>query len=439
MNMSEDRTAASRDCQATSGAWNGLRIVWTIPSLTGGGAEKVLADLASRCAEQGAVTTIITLDRAASADAATDHPATGIPWPVHPAVRVRGLGLQADSVGLIAAVRNNLQRVDALRTALQSEQPHLVVSFLDQMNCLTLLASLGERWPVVISERVHPQFHPLGRVWRLLRRLIYPTCTRLVVQTESIRQYCQRYVRADQLRVIPNGISLPVPSAPLTAEEEQPDEPSRGPVVPEPHLHPVRMVAVGRLSAQKGFDRLLAALAMISQQGQQHWSLDLYGDGPECSQLEQQIRDLGLQDRVQLKGWCPQPFRTEPRYHLLVMTSRYEGFPNVILEAFAHETPVIAFDCPGGPRDLITPGSNGELIPEGDVAGLATAVKAALQNPERLSIQGAQAQRTAANYDADRVWQRWADLIGELVSTGSSADRSQHPPGDVDPSQTEAS
>ena len=125
------------------------------------------------------------------------------------------------------------------------------------------------------------------------------------------------------------------------------------------------VVAMGRLSPEKGFDLLIDAFARLAAQ-HADWRLEIAGEGPERDALQRQIDAAGLQPQVQLVGWVSDPERFLSRSALFVMSSRYEGFPVALLEAMACGVPVISFDCDSGPREIIRPDVDGVLVPAGD-------------------------------------------------------------------------
>src|SRR5690606_27812500 len=147
-----------------------------------------------------------------------------------------------------------------------------VVSFIDRMNILTLLACRGLNLPVLICERTDPRHHPIGRIWNFLRRRTYPWCTALVVQTEQVRAHCRSLVPHAPIYVIPNAAPAHPPRRNGPAEKTSPR----------------RAMAAGRLGAEKGFDRLVSAFAAVAAH-HPDWRLEIFGDGPERASLERRI------------------------------------------------------------------------------------------------------------------------------------------------------
>src|SRR5215212_7740439 len=164
-----------------------VRVTLVIPLLSSGGSERVMSTMANYWAAGGRKeVTLITLD-AESADF----------YALHPEVRRIALGLIASSRHPWEALRNNLRRLKRLRQEIRASEPDVVISFIDWMNVLTLLASSGLNKPVIVSMRIDPRQHHIGRIWSMLRRLLYPRASAVVVQSDEVRRWTQRFVRKE--------------------------------------------------------------------------------------------------------------------------------------------------------------------------------------------------------------------------------------------------
>ena len=164
------------------------RLTLVIHSLEQGGAERDMAHLARLLADAGYDVQLITL-----AGLETDS------FPLDPRVERLALGLLGESRGLLDAVRRNLGRIRSLRAEFERRQPGRIVSFVERTNVLVLLAARGLDSDVIVSERVDPRYHDVGRIWRWLRQRVYPWCAAQVVLTESVREHCRRLARRRQV------------------------------------------------------------------------------------------------------------------------------------------------------------------------------------------------------------------------------------------------
>ena len=288
-----------------------MRIALTIHALFGGGAERLMSQLATRWSLAGHDVYLVTW-------ATADSDQYTVPAQV---VR-HGLGLLAESQNRVRGLVANLRRVRKLRGTLRSIQPDLIVSFCDQMNIVTLQAARGLGVPVVISEHSNPAKQKLGRLWETWRGRTYPNCSACVVLTDEIARYMQRWIPSDRMCVIPAAIAPPERFEKLPREDNV-------------------VLAVGRLSREKGFDLLIDAWRQIHQQ-LPGWQLHIAGAGAEQAALAARAKDL---PSVQLLGWTADPWPLYQRATMFVLPSRYEGFPVALVEALSQGCPAIATRC----------------------------------------------------------------------------------------------
>jgi len=365
---------------STTSSHGAQRVALVIFGLGPGGAERVVCALADHWLRQGREVSLVTL-QVAEADA----------YPVPPGVHRLSLGLASDSSSPLEGMAWSLRRIGALRRALKELQPQVVVGFMPQTNVLCLMAMPGTRVPVVVCERTDPRRAPLGRPWALLRRLLYPRAAAVVVQTEALAPWARAF--CPRVHVIPNFVERPLQVATRLAE-----------------AGPKRLVAVGRLIPAKGFDLLLQAFAQVAG-GRPEWMLTILGEGPERQRLEVQVKDLGLSRRVSMPGRVSNPLDHLVGGQAFALSSRYEGFPNALLEAMACGLPVVAFDCPCGPAEAIRHEHDGLLVPPSDIAALAAALARVMDHPEERARLGRNAREIVTRLGPERVLPRWTALL----------------------------
>lgn len=361
-----------------------LRITLVISSLGPGGAERVMAIMANYWAEHGREVTLITL-------ASRTHDF----YPLHHGVHRIALGLTGTSSHIASAAWHNLRRLQRLRQEIRASQPDVVLSFIDQANVLTLAGSLGLRIPVVVSERIDPRYHDIGSIWAWLRRLLYPQADALVVQTDGVRGWAERIVKSHAVHVIPNA----APGLVVRHHDGLDLKPTGRTIV-----------AMGRFAPQKGFDILLKAFARCARK-HSDWSLVILGEGEERGRLEALVSKLGLKDRVNMPGQVKDPFEILCGADLFVLSSRYEGFPNALMEAMAYGRAVISTDCPSGPREIIRDGVDGMLVMPDNVDALAAAMDRLMADQVARQGLGKRAMEVAERFSTEKVMKIWDELF----------------------------
>jgi glycosyltransferase involved in cell wall biosynthesis len=188
-----------------------------------------------------------------------------------------------------------------------------------------------------------------------------------------------------------------------------------GPADPSSKL----VVAAGRLTRQKGFDRLIPAWEQVVRK-HPDWMLRIYGSGPHGPRLRRMIGNAGLYNNVLLMGRADRMGDELAKGSIYVMSSRYEGLPMVLLEAMSKGLAVVSFDCPRGPADLVTPGEDGLLVPEGDIDGLARGLLELIEDEDWHRRLGAAAVHTAGRYELPAVGQQWDQLLADLLAERST-------------------
>lgn len=338
-----------------------------------GGAEKIMAALAAHRHRRGDEVHV----------GAMAMPPEGPFFPYPAAIQLHVLAAGAPRGRLL-----HLHRLAAIRRLAGALQPDVILSFLTKVNCLTLLATRGTGIPVIISERNNPVMQSPG-FWNRAQQVLAHGAAGIVAQTQGQRDALPSRLRARAMVV--NNFCYPVPFRRAA---------------PGPNCH---FVAVGRLDAQKGFDLLIRAFARIPQPGAR---LTIFGEGPARPALEEQVRAAGLGDRVFLPGIARGPQEWLGAGHVLVLSSRYEGFPNVVAEATCSGLPVVSFDCPHGPAEMIVEDRNGLLVPPGDVEALARAMTRVAGDPALRARLGQSPHLAAARLDPARIMAQWDAVIG---------------------------
>ncbi len=316
-----------------------------------------------------------------------------------------------DVVGLIQRLRN----------CIDDQSIDIVLSVLEYSNLLAVAASMASRRhpPVVISEHNDLSKHlpsvRFGSLKLCLMRLAYPRADACVAVSHGVSRSLVATTRlpSTNIHVIPNPID--VSKIRLLTAAHTPEMPdwTQGPFV----------IAVGRLVPQKNYPLLLHAFARIAS----HCSVSLaiLGDGPLRSTLWDLASDLGIQARVHFLGYKENPFVWMHMAAALTLTSDWEGFGNVLVEAMACGTAILSTDCPSGPAEIIRNGENGLLVPCGDEAAVSSALLQLLTNHDLHRKLTRQADIDVRAYDAETITRRYERLLMDTVHPSPQACHSE--------------
>ncbi|MGO4478341.1 glycosyltransferase [Massilia sp. 2TAF26] len=336
-----------------------------LPSLGGGGAERVTGTLANAIAERGVNVDLVLAQ------------ATG-PYLAHvsPAVNIVDLG--ASRV---------LTSCSGLINYLREERPTATLSVLNHANVIAIAARAmsGVRTRLVVSEHNTLSSAVKGRV--SLRGSIevgamkfsYPRADAIVGVSNGVSDDLAKALGLPRSRV--NTVYNPIDAVQIKQKSlESVDHPWFAPGQP-----PV-IVAIGRLTRQKNFEHLLNSFALLRSSRGIEARLMILGEGELRSDLEEQVKTLGLSACVALPGFVSNPYAYLRAAGLFVLSSSWEGLPTVLIEAMSCEAKVVSTDCPSGPAEILENGKWGRVVPMDDTRALAAAMAAALadENPPNV-------------------------------------------------------
>lgn len=319
-------------------------------------------------------------------------------YDIDPKIDLVRLSLPSKSTGKLTK-STVVKRILAIRRSIKKIAPDVIFSFLTRTNILTLFAVWGFDVPVIVSERNNPAVQPMSRFWQLSRRLLYPRAFGLVTMTQGAMDFFPKAMRARSW-IIPNAVKQRASQRDCQLKNA--------------------VTAVGRLTNQKGFDLLLEAFAQIAPDFRE-WKLVIWGEGDDRGQLEAQRDRLGLAGRVDMPGVTIEPGAWIESADIFVLSSRYEGWGNVLLEAMASGLPVVSADCEWGPREMVTDGHDGLLFKAGDVAALARSLARVIGDPHLRERLGHNAFLTAQKYSPGRVMADWDRLLETVFTRDATA------------------
>lgn len=175
-----------------------------------------------------------------------------------------------------------------------------------------------------------------------------------------------------------------------------------------------RIICVGRLFPQKGFDYLVEAWKLIAKK-YDSWEIAILGDGEQKANLNKKIAEYNLSDSMKIHNPTDKIFEEYNKSSIYVLSSRFEGLPLVLLEAMSCGLPCVAFDCPHGPSDIITHGEDGILVPLGDIRKLAESIEWMITHREERLRMSNNARQKAQQYTAEAIMPQWVDFFEKVV------------------------
>lgn len=359
------------------------KYLFVVPSLSKGGAERVVSVLASELAQNGREAVIITHFRAEKE------------YPVSDNVKIICLSdLNEANYREKMSVTYLIRLEKMLRNAIVQQKPDYIIPFLWTTCIRTDLALLGLKWKkrAIQTVRNNPEIFPKNRVMKKYRNVLVKKSRLTIVQNEQQKKYFPEN-EWRKIKVLPN----PVSSSLLKIERHESTE-------------RFKIVSVGRLESQKNFDLLIDAVACVIQK-YENVILDIYGEGSMKEKLQEHINCLSLQQSVTLKGRSSNYDDMYGTASLFVLSSDFEGMPNTLLEAMAVGIPCISTDCPTGPSDIIESEKNGILVPTGNKEKLVQAIENLIQKEELRNDLSIMSKRTiCSRYAPDKITEKFIDI-----------------------------
>ncbi|WP_232086787.1 glycosyltransferase [Helicobacter winghamensis] len=344
-------------------------IVLVVSSLRMGGAEKVASFLANALVNEYRIVLALWSKKEQF-------------YTLDPSVKV--IEITSKRHGILG----NFEKINALAKLFKEQRANLVISFIHQSNILAILAS-AKRIPTIATE--HSIYTSLSGIWAYLRKLVYPYASCVTTLTHKDLRH---YACLKNVRVMPNPICV--------AQDD-----SRDYSVFKPYV-----LSAGRMIESKHFDELLEAFAIFSKKNNgkhKEFFLLLAGDGKEREKLEKQAKDLGI--KAVFLGRLETLYNAYSNAEFFALSSHKEGLSNVLIEALMCGIPVVSYDCPYGPSEIIE--NNGYLVELGNVESLAEHFEKTLENRDSLAKN---ALKINERFSEAVVLEKWRALIQEFIS-----------------------
>ena len=360
-----------------------MKLTIFVGGLSGGGTERVVCNLANYLVSKGHIIEIITMS--------DDEPSYVLSDQVNRIILLR----KQERKNFVV---NSFLRFFHLRQYIKHSDTDGYLAMLTVSILLLLGLHHCIKVPILVSERGDPNSNSIIAKYLLKRLAKYGDG--FVFQTEDAEKWYNHCIEGKPRRIIFNAINE--------------DALCNG---CNPNQREKKIVAVGRLFHAKNFAMLINAFSIVHKK-YNDYSLIIYGEGALRLDLENEVRQLFLEDYVFLPGYISNVSDKINNASLFVLSSDCEGIPNALIEAMALGIPCISTDCPvGGPRYLISNGQNGILTPVGDVDSLANAMINLLDNPEYAEQLGQNAMLIRKQLDPIKIYSEWEEFISEILMT----------------------
>lgn len=356
-----------------------MHIAMLIGSLTRGGAERVLVNLADYFAEKGYPVTMVTQYRKENE------------YPLNRKVK-RVISDITQEETTKSRVVNFIRRFRKLRNIWKSEKPDVILSFIGKNNMMAILTSGFLKIPVAVSVRAEPTLEYYTPWMRFMARHLFARAAGVILQTRQCFAFFPEKVRR-------KAVILRNPVSPSFFRERYPGEREKS------------IVAVGRIDENKNHEMLIRAFAGIAQEFPEY-KLIIYGEGECRDRLIKMAEELGYSDRILLPGSVEHVAEAIYKTRVFVLSSNTEGVPNTLIEAMLMGLTVVSTDCPcGGPGELIEDGVNGVLVPVGDVPFMTEKLRYLIKNLQTADEMGIAATGTADIFQPEKVYGSWENYL----------------------------
>lgn len=346
------------------------KIILVVPSLIKGGVERIVSILSKELNNYFEIYVVIY------------H------GPIEYEINGKLVNLKTPTGSFLRKIKNTFNRVVKLKKLIKDISPDYIVSFMGNLQPILTLN------PVIVSIHIDPDFTHFHKAFLFKTAYKFPNVRKIITVSKGIEKKLNDNYNLKNTKTIYNPIDLKLISQKLLAQK------------------PVDfdyILAVGRLCRQKGFDILINAFAKSNLKSK--IKLIILGEGKERKNLEKLIIKLNLEKQILLHGKVDNPFIYMKHATFFVLSSRFEGFGIVIIEALACETPVIATNCESGPSEIIENGKNGLLVPVEDVESLKIAMDKLFYDKELYVKLKTNALRSVKKYDIKNIAKDWIKLF----------------------------
>lgn len=362
---------------------NKKKVAFLIYSLESGGAERVLTTLANNFTNIYEVHIITIIN-------------SEIFYKINKSIKMHHCREnEVKKSNFLSSIKSNYILFRKVKNILKYEQIDLLIGFMTTSNVIASFAANTVNIPCIISERTNPYFDKPNFIWRNLVSLSFPKADYIVVQSKMVKSYYEKFIPFNKIVILQNPISSELSCLKnMSSEREN------------------VILNVGRLVSSKNQDLLIKAFSNLNNQ---KWKLIFIGDGPLLSNYKALVNELNQKGKIIFVGKTNDVAKYYNTSKIFAFTSKYEGFPNALIEAMFFELACISTDCPSGPAELINHTENGYLIPVGNQNQLEIYLKKLMNDEALRDVIGKNAYESVSNFEEKLVADKWNELVKKLL------------------------
>ncbi len=276
------------------------------------------------------------------------------------------------------------------KKVVEDNKPDFIISFTSYINILSLISLNGLKIPIIVSERVNPYKHKINFFLKILRPFIYKFAKKVICQTTDLTRKIKKNWYLKNVVTIENPLFEKIPKINQWCRRKN------------------IVLSVGRLENQKGHDMLIQAWSMLKNKND--WKLLIIGKGTQKKKLISMIKSLDLTKEVQIKSPVKNIWKEYNKSKIFILSSRYEGYPNVLIEAMAMGNAVISTDCKTGPREIIK--KNG-ILTEVKTKSIYKGLQLLMFDQKKQKYFSAKNLYTRKKFNSDKIFIKWRKIINE--------------------------
>ncbi|UWX56105.1 glycosyltransferase [Maribacter litopenaei] len=360
-------------------------IAFVIPSLQAGGAERVVSALCNELIEKHNLTIITyskkrpfyVIDARVNLEFCCDS--------------------NLSSVNAWQAIRNNYFLYRKILKLIKKNKIDVIIGFMTNSNILTVLVGKRLGLPTIISERIDPSKAQTNKVWKILKRIIYPLSNYLIVQTEPIKKFFTKWMPNKKIIILPNPIFNTFSDEKNSSKKQKKEN---------------IILNVGRLTSQKGQEMLIRSFANINPK---NWKLQLIGTDPMELFYKELIVDLKMSEKIELLGLQKNVIPFYKKAKIFAFPSLFEGFPNALIEAMYMGMACISTDCPTGPSEIIINGTNGFLTSVNNQSEFEEKLNKLITDDDLILQFSKNAPTAVMHLETKNVVVQWERLIENVL------------------------